>query len=92
MIIYRALFSNQQMKRIRRLLHRRRAATVIQKRARGMRGRRLAAEWKILHAYLSRHALQIQCCYRQRWARRRVRTIKIFSIQVLLNNICICNA
>jgi hypothetical protein len=73
--IFRAMYLYKQMKRIRRLLRSRRAATIIQKRARGIRGRRIAREWKELKAKLSRSALCIQCGYRCHLARRKVRTI-----------------
>jgi hypothetical protein len=35
-------------------------------------GRRIAREWKVVHAFLTRHAVKIQCAYRCRLARRKV--------------------
>lgn len=71
-IVYRSLFYFRQIKKIRHLLQRRRAATRIQKRVRGNIGREKAHKWKVLHAYLSAKALMIQCAYRSRLARRKV--------------------
>ena len=71
-IIYRAMFMFTKMREIRRLVRNRKAATKIQKRVRGMIGRRIAHEWKVMHAFLTRHAVKIQCAYRCRLARRKV--------------------
>jgi hypothetical protein len=81
--IFRAMFLYKQMKRIRRLVRFRKAATVIQKRARGIRGRRIAREWKELKAKLTRSALCLQCAYRCHLARRKVRVLL-----VLVGSVC----
>lgn len=70
--IYRCMFYYTQMKKVRTKLRQRRVATVIQRRIRGMIGRRRAAAWKKLHAFLSSKALVIECAYRCHLARRKV--------------------
>lgn len=88
-IIHRAMFLYTKMRHIRHLLRRRRAATSIQRRARGVIGRRIALEWKILHAFLSRHALIIQCAYRCRSARRKVNTRIFVDSSALTHTLCL---
>jgi hypothetical protein len=73
LIVYRSLFYHKQMKILRRRVRQRRMATRIQRRIRGVIGRRVAREWRALKALLSRSALVIQCAYRQRLAWRKVR-------------------
>jgi hypothetical protein len=73
LIVYRSLFYHKQMKILRRRVRQRRMATRIQRRLRGVIGRRIAREWRALKALLSRSALVIQCAYRQRLAWRKVR-------------------
>jgi len=87
-IIHRAMFLYTKMRHIRQLLRRRRAATSIQRRVRGVIGRRVALEWKILHAFLSRHALVIQCAYRCRLARRKVKFVTVLVIQISSSHAC----
>eukprot|EP01034_Spumella_vulgaris_P024182 gene24183-30498_t len=60
------------MKVVRRMLGKRRAATLIQKRARGIQGRRKAHAVLLMFQYIFRNATVIQCAARKRLAVRRV--------------------
>jgi hypothetical protein len=57
---------------VRKRVSRRKAATTIQSRVRGVLGRTLVANIRAYNYYLFCSARTIQCCYRQHLARRRV--------------------
>ncbi len=71
-IITRAIRKYAKMKTIKWMLFRRRAATTIQRRARGIQGRDYARRVRRWRDWLKINATMIQCAYRQRLARRRV--------------------
>jgi hypothetical protein len=62
---------------VRKRINRRKAAIIIERHARGMIGRRLAAQMRAFEYFRFCCARIIQCCYRQRLARRRVGSVWI---------------
>jgi len=71
-VIQRALRLFTKMKAIKRLLEFRRAATTIQRRARGTQGRDYARRVKLWRDWLKINSTMIQCSFRQHLARRKV--------------------